>query len=91
MHKQLQKQVKQLEREKGAPPLSYHRFVNDPKLKKQLGEFIYVSEVEQLEAFAAFLDACYPLESLIWLDSNVRPSGGGDEAAEDEAAGEQYE
>ena len=75
--KRLRKQLKEVQKQADAPPLSYHRLTTNTLLIKELSSYIFFPTVDVLNAWIAFLDGCHPLEDIIWIDTNVRADGDG--------------
>ena len=68
----LKRRVKLLERRVGPGVLSYDTFVTDRHLRKHVGDFLFLPTVAALDAHLAFMDACCPLDELVWIDTNGR-------------------
>ena len=57
--------------------LSFEAFTTDRHLMSEIHDFLFFPTVEVLRAHIAFLNACCPLDMLVWLDSDGRGDEGG--------------
>jgi hypothetical protein len=90
LQKEVRKTAGELKRAKGdasARLFSYKRFKTDERLHKVLDQWLFLPTIEVLDVYLAFLDACHPLDKIVWLDSNARerPADAGAAAAADGA------
>jgi len=74
--KALKKELKALKREYArAGRLCLERFRQSKRLRGELSSYVYFETMAALEAHIAWLDACCPLESIIWLDTPKADDG----------------